>query len=281
MSALIGFRPIKEIHSLLYKEAALAKLCGFPVNEVHGMASPSLTRFFPGDSKRRLKQIYIRLMQTPTRQTAEAARIHLQNLKQNKTAETAEDALFCLLAKRYGLEDPGIFCAYLLNYVKLKPGEALFLGPNTLHSYISGVILECMSPSDNVVRAGLTSKHCDIPTLLKMLHYKAGKPKILKPIPQKEAQTYPVPTADFSLSFYAASKAKTSFMLRDLNRPSIVLVLEQEGQAQLIFSLKAENKTIKTQPLTRGNIFFLPGGLKKRGIQVTLELSETKIYRAS
>ena len=34
--------------------------------------------------------------------------------------------------------DIGIFCAFLLNYVKLSPGEAIFLGAGEPHAYISG-----------------------------------------------------------------------------------------------------------------------------------------------
>jgi mannose-6-phosphate isomerase len=45
-----------------------------------------------------------------------------------------------------------------LNYVLLKPGEALFLGPDEPHAYLSGDCMECMACSDNVVRAGLTPK---------------------------------------------------------------------------------------------------------------------------
>lgn len=34
--------------------------------------------------------------------------------------------------------DIGIFCVFLLNYVKMEPGEALFLGAGEPHAYISG-----------------------------------------------------------------------------------------------------------------------------------------------
>lgn len=54
--------------------------------------------------------------------------------------------------------DVGVLCVFWLNYVVLKPGEALFLAPNEPHAYIHGDCVECMSSSDNVVRAGLTPK---------------------------------------------------------------------------------------------------------------------------
>jgi hypothetical protein len=31
-----------------------------------------------------------------------------------------------------------VFCAFLLNYVSLQPGEAIFLGAGEPHAYVSG-----------------------------------------------------------------------------------------------------------------------------------------------
>jgi mannose-6-phosphate isomerase len=54
----------------------------------------------------------------------------------------------------------------LLNRILLKPTEAIFLGPGNLHAYLSGVGVEVMGASDNVVRGGLTEKHVDVDELL-------------------------------------------------------------------------------------------------------------------
>ena len=37
--------------------------------------------------------------------------------------------------------DVGIFCAFVLNYVKLEPRQAIFLGAGEPHAYISGGML--------------------------------------------------------------------------------------------------------------------------------------------
>ncbi len=39
-----------------------------------------------------------------------------------------------------------------------------------------------MALSDNVVRAGLTPKYCDVATLCDMLHYRSGRPSFIEPI---------------------------------------------------------------------------------------------------
>ena len=79
--------------------------------------------------------------------------------------------------------DIGVFAAFVLNYITLKPGDGIFLRANMPHSYLKGDIVECMACSDNVVRAGLTPKFRDVETLVKMLDYRSVSKKdlIMKP----------------------------------------------------------------------------------------------------
>jgi len=44
----------------------------------------------------------------------------------------------------------------------------VFLPAGGLHAYLHGTGVELMANSDNVVRAGLTGKHVDVPELLKL-----------------------------------------------------------------------------------------------------------------
>lgn len=84
---------------------------------------------------------------------------------------TDKEQLILGLEKQYPA-DVGVLAAFLFNYVKLNPGEALYLGANEPHAYVYGECIECMATSDNVVRAGLTPKHRDVRTLCSMLTYK-------------------------------------------------------------------------------------------------------------
>lgn len=65
--------------------------------------------------------------------------------------------------------DPGLRVAPLLNHVVLRAGEALCLPAGNLHAYLHGTGLEVMSSSDNVVRAGFTTKHVDVDELLNIV----------------------------------------------------------------------------------------------------------------
>lgn len=84
---------------------------------------------------------------------------------------TEKEELVLRLEKQYP-GDVGVIASFLFNYVKLNPGEALYLGANEPHAYIHGECVECMATSDNVVRAGLTPKKLDVQTLCSMLTYK-------------------------------------------------------------------------------------------------------------
>ncbi|PJM73890.1 mannose-6-phosphate isomerase, class I [Bifidobacterium primatium] len=63
--------------------------------------------------------------------------------------------------------DPCVACLLMMNAVRLAPGEAVAIAPGTVHAYIHGLAAEIMTNSDNVLRAGLTVKHRDVPSVLR------------------------------------------------------------------------------------------------------------------
>lgn len=86
---------------------------------------------------------------------------------------TPHQALALRLNTQYE-NDVGIIVSFLLNYMTLKPGEALVLKPNEPHAYLHGEGVECMATSDNVVRGGLTPKLKHAEVLVDMLTYETG-----------------------------------------------------------------------------------------------------------
>ncbi len=81
---------------------------------------------------------------------------------------------------RYHPSDPAVLVSLLLNTVTLTPGEALFVPPNTLHSYVRGVGIEVMATSDNVLRAGLTGKQVHVDRVLDAADYLPAPPRIVR-----------------------------------------------------------------------------------------------------
>jgi mannose-6-phosphate isomerase len=65
--------------------------------------------------------------------------------------------------------DLGVVASLLLRHAVLEPGQAMFMAAGGLHAYLKGTGIELLANSDNVVRAGLTGKHLDVPELLALL----------------------------------------------------------------------------------------------------------------
>jgi mannose-6-phosphate isomerase len=100
--------------------------------------------------------------------------------------------------------DPGVVTSLLLNPVTLQPGEAMFVPAGGVHAYLSGVGVELMASSDNVLRAGLTAKHIDIPELLAHVDYVAAPPIRIAPETFHGAtRVFYAPVDDFELSVTA------------------------------------------------------------------------------
>lgn len=96
--------------------------------------------------------------------------------------------------------DPGIAVASLMHVVRLNRGDSLFVSPGEAHAYVRGFGLEVMSPSDNVVRGGLTPKHRDVDLFMSLTH---GSPSdsapLVRPKRGDPQHTYSPEGASFSV----------------------------------------------------------------------------------
>ncbi|WP_327385139.1 mannose-6-phosphate isomerase, class I [Streptomyces sp. NBC_01207] len=117
--------------------------------------------------------------------------------------------------------DPGVIAAMLLNHVRLQPGEAMFLGAGVPHAYIDGLGVELLANSDNVLRAGLTPKHVDVPELLKIARFEPGDPNLLRPEGDGE-EVYETPIDEFRLSRFLLAPGGASRVLPH-DTPQILL----------------------------------------------------------
>jgi mannose-6-phosphate isomerase len=96
--------------------------------------------------------------------------------------------------------DKGLRVAPLLNHIVLQPGEAIALPAGNLHAYLRGTGLEVMKSSDNVVRAGFTSKHIDVSELLSIVDSTELPDPIVQPIRDGAWLHYSSPSPAFSVS---------------------------------------------------------------------------------
>lgn len=99
-------------------------------------------------------------------------------------ADRDDDPAFAAV-RRAGEQFPGdigLVVLLTMTYRVVSPGDYVFVPAGCLHAYQHGVAVEILANSDNVIRAGLTSKTIDIPELL----------RIVRPEVQPTAKTVPV-----------------------------------------------------------------------------------------
>ncbi|KAI5793063.1 mannose-6-phosphate isomerase [Geopyxis carbonaria] len=272
-----GFRPLAEIVSFLQEFPELRAVCGESNSDafiaaVSGKESAS-DEATVAANKAALKNLFEGLMtasesdiKTHAASLASSAEANPDTFGGSQHGGAELSALITRLNSQFP-NDIGLFCAFLLNYVKLQPGEAMFLQANVPHAYLSGDIIECMAASDNVVRAGFTPKFKDVKNLVQMLTYSYApiSEQKMKPEPfasgsnsSSDAPTsllYNPPIDEFAVvRTQLAGGAMEEFA--PLDGPSIIIVTQGSGTIAV---------GPKTQRLKAGLVYFV-------GATATLEM---------
>lgn len=138
--ALCGFLPLPKIAAYLRSTPEFAVL--IPPTIVQAFLSIAESQDPAGPAeKAALKDVFSAVM------TADEANVRAQvarlvaryksgGARADGEAEDVVDLVLTLDGHFPG--DIGIFCAFLLNYVELKPGDAIYLGAGEPHAYVSG-----------------------------------------------------------------------------------------------------------------------------------------------
>ncbi len=164
------------------------------------------------------------------------------------------EALFLRLAEACP-GDRGALFAFLLNHLRLEAGEACFLPPNTPHAYLRGVGLECMTNSDNVIRAGLTPKLIDVPNMLATLDFKRSGVTLMKPS-ASSARTFAPPGASFQVSLLEDTGVDLAAL-----PPELAFCVVLEGRVRL---MDAAGKILEG---ARGTAWLRPAALATGSIE--------------
>uniref|UniRef100_A0A7S1BQ30 mannose-6-phosphate isomerase n=2 Tax=Corethron hystrix TaxID=216773 RepID=A0A7S1BQ30_9STRA len=261
-SALMGFRPMPEIyeHMLEYKEFAKAvgsravamcaslasKSAGYgaavggmeldrQVDESRSFSALSeMFRTFVGQERNEFVISQVHALTSRLRKSWEENTLDREN-------ELVKLILY--LATIYP-DDPCVLSPLFFNYVQLKRGQALYIRTNEPHAYISGELLECMATSDNVVRVGLTPKVKDTDTLLDMLTYRAGRPRLTFGERVDHCTTlYRPPVEDFCVETLEVM-AGDSYDVEAVPSPSILLCYDGKGILKQTFGTSGETKEL-------------------------------------
>jgi mannose-6-phosphate isomerase len=117
-------------------------------------------------------------------------------------AENGPYAAACAATARVAGDHPGdlgVVASLLLRHTTLRPRQAVFMPAGGLHAYLHGTGVELMANSDNVIRAGLTGKHVDVPELLKLTDPAVAVPVIEPRALGAGVSVYDSPAPEFRL----------------------------------------------------------------------------------
>jgi mannose-6-phosphate isomerase len=148
-----------------------------------------------------------------------------------------------------GQYDRGIFSIYLFNLVHLKTGEGIYQPAQMPHAYLEGQNVEIMANSDNVLRAGLTDKHIDVPELMKHVRFEETIPTILGAHAHEEEEIqFTTPAPEFELYQYLLQNNEQA-----LQAYSAEILLVMDGKA----NIKGEGVQLS---LSKGEAAFICAG---------------------
>lgn len=192
--AMNGFRPIADIIAL-FEEAEIPSL------------SIELSVLKANADSDYLKAFFTAIMSLEGERKEQALNeLYSAQTRPAKTVMGREALQYSKEFKQYYPSDIGLFAPLMLNTIELAPGEAMFLFAETPHAYVRGTGLEIMANSDNVLRAGLTAKHIDVPELINNTTFEPIKPEdfCLKPQLKEGKLSYSIPVDDFSFDVFTA-----------------------------------------------------------------------------
>ncbi len=231
-----------------------------------------LVPIFGGDNYRKLYKYVMELPQVQVDRHLKTLVARIQShFQSGKLSKDKEDFWAAKAAMTYSQDDHidrGIFSIYLLNLVHLQPGQAVYQAAGLPHAYLEGQNVEIMSNSDNVLRGGLTSKHVDVPELMKHIKFEATIPNIISGVGTSERNlVYPSPASDFELGRLQITKGES------------VKLLSRSIEIFLVFTGSVEVSENGGVPFKRnkGEAWV---SFDKAASDVTA-LDETVIYKAS
>jgi len=262
LTAIAGFRPANQIKEIFIKCPELKEFIGG--NNYKMMIETGNEN----DLKETIKKIYITIMENvDDKEKLKNVINKLIEKFSTQNQPTQEEEQFLIQQKLYGY-DIGLLSFFFFNIIQLKPGQAFFTDAGVPHAYIKGNIIECMANSDNVVRAGLTSKFKDVDTLLEIMNYSFGEIDIINIKQKQDDVVFKTTAAEFEVSGYVKN-AGSFHKLVTKDKPIVVLI--ENGNMQVEW-INGEGK--KSITFGKGDSFISPAVLP----ELSLFIKENSKY---
>jgi mannose-6-phosphate isomerase len=180
---LAGFRPVGEVAGEL-KSLQLSSIAA------------EVERFTGAPSIGEMKRLFESILSLE----GEAKDRLIREIVEKAGFSTGERRRWTMELARQYPGDIGVVSSLFLEFLRLHPGQAVYLPPGTVHAYLRGAAIEVMSNSDNVVRGGLSVRHVDVAEFMRILRVNESPVEPFHPREQASgAEEYEVPAPDFRL----------------------------------------------------------------------------------
>ncbi|HYQ61493.1 MAG TPA: hypothetical protein VEP29_10590, partial [Desulfatiglandales bacterium] len=188
----------------------------------------------------------------------------------NAERMASSDPLFAWVIRLHRCfpDDMGVFAPLVLNLIRLEPAEAIYIDSGELHAYLQGAGVELMADSDNVIRAGLTTKHADVPELLRILRFEENQGGIIKPQARNRSEwVYSTPAKEFLLTRLSLVRGAP---YHERGRKSLEIMICTEGDAEI-----TDVATAEVLRVSRGTTILVPAMVK----EIAME-GDATLYKA-
>ncbi|KAI0031489.1 RmlC-like cupin domain-containing protein [Vararia minispora EC-137] len=255
-TGFVGFAPLNAISGALSAVPELAQAVG---------DERALNEFFSSPSKVTLKRIFSALL-VRGKDFPDDIKRSVDQLLARISASSNDDplAMQFALAKRINEQyagDVGVLAApFFMNLIRLKKGEAIYIGADEAHAYLEGDIVECMAISDNVLNAAFVPhEQRHLRTFLDTVTYTSREQShwILPVAPLERSvrgktTKFSPPLEEFEVLHTVLDQSGTE-TIRAARGPTVAIVVEGCG-----ITFEVEGERLETIP-RGGVVFVVPG----------------------
>ncbi|KFY55226.1 hypothetical protein V497_07114 [Pseudogymnoascus sp. VKM F-4516 (FW-969)] len=224
--AFVGFKHVDDIEAL-FRDIPFLKERFTPQPKT------------PFTSSTLVKNIVHKLLSLSEEEVAEV----YSALRDTPRSEYGDQSYILMLLPRIsnqdGATDPGCLVSLLtMNFLTLKKGEALYIPADGIHAFLSGDIIECMAPSDNVINCGVcpsaNPESINLFTSALTFDYKDPQSMVLRPKVSTKGlkghtRVYGPPGSEFDMLVTELKKGEEEH-IAGLQGPGIVVVTKGGGK---------------------------------------------------
>ncbi|MCB0317710.1 MAG: mannose-6-phosphate isomerase, class I [Bdellovibrionales bacterium] len=246
----IALTPVTMLHGFRNKDAVIRNIKSCP--ELAQLLAKDLLDDTKSCEAEFLKEVFSRIVTSDTKNAKNLQEKFLERINKNKSCTTEEECVKNLCSE-FPEGDAGVFLPLIMNLVSIQKNQAVVTKANTPHAYLSGELVECMTNSDNVVRAALTPKFKDVDTLISITSFAPKEPELVS-VKSKSDDIEYFDTGCVEFKMFKALASENKKQIDFVSTPAIIITTDSS------FIISTEHHSLKIEP---GFAAFIPAATSK------------------